>query len=301
MSIFILILINGAIGILLFEWAWSKTALVRQIDEARDSLFPAWRREDTKKWSRLRFYPGAMTIMPLRFVLMLLVLIATYPVLRLIFIGKDIRKKVSDTRRRLQQAWYAFAARSLLNIFFIVTVDTYKNQNFDYSYYLGPDYRKELSKEEIAPTLVSNHTSGFDICEILAHTRGRASFLASDHLENIPVVGYCIIACGGLFARRGASLEVRQACVDQIGEYQKEFEELGPLKNQLVVFAEGSTSNNKTILSFKRGAFSSLKPISPVLLEYSCPVVHVCNAVVKDIVLYILILCTFERIVCFRE
>ena len=73
------------------------------------------------------------------------------------------------------------------------------------------------------------------------------------------------------------------------------------MKNQLVIFAEGNTSNNKTILPLKRGAFSSLKPISPILLEYNCPKVHVCNSVVKDLVLYILILCTFERIVCFKE
>jgi len=54
-------------------------------------------------------------------------------------------------------------------------------------------------------------------------------------------------------------------------------------------------------LPFKRGAFSSLTAVSPVILKYNCPIVHVCNAVVKDLVLYILILCTFERIVCFRE
>ena len=144
MSIFIYILLNALTGVLLFEWAWSKTDRVRRIDEKRDSLFPAWRREDTHKWSRLRFYPGAVTILPLRFLCLLLLAMITYPVVRLIFIGVDITKKVPDSRRRLQQAWYAFVAQRFLDIFFIVTVDRKTNKNFDYSYYLGPNYREDL-------------------------------------------------------------------------------------------------------------------------------------------------------------
>jgi len=157
------ILANATVGIILFEWAWSKTARVRHVDGARDSLFPGWRREDVKKWSRLRFYPGAVTILPLRFFCFLLIALITYPVIRLIFIGVDITKKVPENRRRIQQAWYKFVAQRVLDVFFIVTVQRNKNQNYDYSYYLGPDYRKDLKENEKAPTLVPNHISGFDI------------------------------------------------------------------------------------------------------------------------------------------
>lgn len=101
-----------------------------------------------------------------------------------------------------------------MDIFFIVTVDRNNNKNFDYSYYLGPTYRENLKKGEKAPTLVANHISGFDICAVTTHTKGKVSYLSSDHIEKVPVVGYCVVASGGLFARRGASLEVRQACVD---------------------------------------------------------------------------------------
>jgi len=213
-TIYTFILMNALTGILLFEWAWSKTDRVRIVDEKRDNLFPAWRREDTPKWSRLRFYPGAVSILPLRFFCMILLAIILYLVTRLIFIGVDITKKVPDSRRRIQQAWYAFVAFSCLNIFFIVTVDRKANKNFDYSHYLGPDYLKDLKEGEKAATIVPNHISGFDIFQVYTHTRGKVSFLASDHLEKVPVVGYCVVAGDGLFARRGASLKVRQACVD---------------------------------------------------------------------------------------
>lgn len=51
----------------------------------------------------------------------------------------------------------------------------------------------------------------------------------------------------------------------------------------------------------KRGAFSSLRPVSPMIFEYICPTVHVCNAIIKDLVLFFLIMCTFERTICYRE
>ena len=78
MEIYTFILLNAITGIILFEWAWSKTDLARRIDEKRDSLFPAWRREDIHKWSRLRFYPGAVTILPLRFLCLLLLAVSSY-------------------------------------------------------------------------------------------------------------------------------------------------------------------------------------------------------------------------------
>ena len=94
MPLLVFLLTNMAVGVLLFEWAWFQTARLRQQNEARDSLFPAWRRDDVKKWSRLSFYPGAVTILPLRFFCFVLILLVFYPVTRLIFIGVDISKKV---------------------------------------------------------------------------------------------------------------------------------------------------------------------------------------------------------------
>ena len=73
------------------------------------------------------------------------------------------------------------------------------------------------------------------------------------------------------------------------------------MRNQLMIFPEGSVTNNKIILPLKRGAFSSICPVSPMIFEYSCPVVHVSTSVVKDLVLFFLMMCTFERVTCYKE
>ena len=40
--------LNALVGILLFEWCWKVTKPIREIDEDRDSKYPAFRRNDAK-------------------------------------------------------------------------------------------------------------------------------------------------------------------------------------------------------------------------------------------------------------
>lgn len=59
------------LGLSLFEWAWCKVKPIREINEERDSKYPAYRRIDAKNWKKWKFYFGAVTFMPLRFFLSL--------------------------------------------------------------------------------------------------------------------------------------------------------------------------------------------------------------------------------------
>ena len=45
-----LTLINALIGLLSFEWAWYSLKPVREVNEERDSQYPAFRRLDVRKW-----------------------------------------------------------------------------------------------------------------------------------------------------------------------------------------------------------------------------------------------------------
>ena len=36
------------------------------MDEERDKMFPAFRRKDVQNWNKLMFYPGALTLLPIR-------------------------------------------------------------------------------------------------------------------------------------------------------------------------------------------------------------------------------------------
>ena len=56
-------------GLILFEWSWAKVKTIRDVDEERDSKYPAFRRLDAPKWRKWRFYIGAVTMLPLRLVI----------------------------------------------------------------------------------------------------------------------------------------------------------------------------------------------------------------------------------------
>jgi hypothetical protein len=43
-----------------------------------DSQFPAFRRNDIKKWNKLKFFLGAISVMPIRFVIGAWLLLSTF-------------------------------------------------------------------------------------------------------------------------------------------------------------------------------------------------------------------------------
>lgn len=66
------------------------------------------------------------------------------------------------------------------------------------------------------------------------------------------------------------------------------------MSSPLMIFPEGTTSNNTHILKFKRGAFNSLRSCVPMTVQYLAPVVHPSNEVIPDMFVLILMLCTIQ-------
>jgi len=65
-------------------------------------------------------------------------------------------------------------------------------------------------------------------------------------------------------------------------------------QSPLMIFPEGTTSNNTHILKFHRGAFFSLRPVIPITMEYDCPHVHASNMLKGDAMTAILMACCFR-------
>ena len=59
-------ILNALLGHFLLTWAWHNTQRIRQVDEERDSCFPAYRRVEGKNWEKWRHYAVVWTIGPLK-------------------------------------------------------------------------------------------------------------------------------------------------------------------------------------------------------------------------------------------
>ena len=130
-----LLIVNALVGLALFEFAWAATKRHRTIDEARDSRFPAWRRNDVKNWSRLRLYPGALTFMPLKVFSFVLTNVFVAIANKVILIGVDLDKPVPIRQRKLTKIVFYLGGwfMSLTTFCFPVR----KTVNLDYTYWLG--------------------------------------------------------------------------------------------------------------------------------------------------------------------
>ena len=86
-SFLYLFLVQGVLGVLLFEYAYWEMRRQREVVEERDREFPSWRRRDVHNWSRFHFYPGCFCFMMFRLVGAVLCFATTGIVISIIYIG----------------------------------------------------------------------------------------------------------------------------------------------------------------------------------------------------------------------
>ena len=70
--------INVFIGAFVFNWAWKQLSPLINSSEKVDSQYSAFRRTDIKKWNKLKFFFGAITVMPIRFVITAYLFLTTF-------------------------------------------------------------------------------------------------------------------------------------------------------------------------------------------------------------------------------
>ena len=95
----ILLVLNAVIGLAMFEWAWYNTRRFRNPIQELDTQFPELRRFDAPKWQKWKHYPGAVTLMIPRILLVICFLTLLIISLNIFMIGHDRSRPVTGCRK----------------------------------------------------------------------------------------------------------------------------------------------------------------------------------------------------------
>lgn len=132
------------ISIYLFESTWKATQRHRIPNKDLDEAFKAFRRTDAHQWRKWRYYLLILTgISALRVVLGFPFFLSSCLYSTIFLIGHDRRKPITGLRYRIIRIGFYMYSALIVYLITWTRVDHKKYDDYDYSYYLGPDYKKK--------------------------------------------------------------------------------------------------------------------------------------------------------------
>eukprot|EP00923_Selenidium_pygospionis_P002778 GHVN01004254.1.p1 GENE.GHVN01004254.1~~GHVN01004254.1.p1 ORF type:complete len:394 (-),score=16.29 GHVN01004254.1:2437-3546(-) len=134
--------------------------------------------------------------------------------------------------------------------------------------------------------IVSNHVSPMDILFYMSYTH--ASFVAKQEVASNRLVGPLACAMDCVFVNRSCSND-RERVFHSIKERQHGVA-MGHKSRSFVVFPEGTTTNGRYVIPFKKGAFFGDSPLQLAALTYECPDFDIACEVVPSLTWFTLVL-----------
>jgi 1-acyl-sn-glycerol-3-phosphate acyltransferase len=123
---------------------------------------------------------------------------------------------------------------------------------------------RENIKKGQSYVFVSNHQSAYDIFVIYGHLGAPIKWMMKKQLAKIPFVGYACRMAGFIYVDNSTA----KSAFKSITEAERKIKQSG---SSLVVFPEGSRTENGKLQRFKRGAYQIAKemnlPIIPITLN----------------------------------
>ena len=169
--------------------------------------------------------------------------------------------------------------------------------DIDYSYYLGPEYKKEpkvSSSGGRIPKVIAPHVTCWDAQVMSYALGGDISYVAGGFVKNIPILGGLAHKFGCVFVPRGGSKEELGKTLESLMKRTELIETEGVFP-PLVIFPEGTTSNNTCIFSFKKGAFYDGRPCIPYTIKYKFGMVHPAINTLEMSYMTFFLCCAFSR------
>lgn len=139
----------------------------------------------------------------------------------------------------------------------------YKKKECDkvYKKYLGEDY--EISYDKDISLYICNHTGFIDM--LLGIRYCGVGYIAKEDVKHSFLIGKITQGLQSLFVSR-ENEKSRSQTLALIEQRQKDYLN-GKCFSPLMIFPEGTTSSNRHILTFKKGAFHALLPLKPMLIK----------------------------------
>lgn len=225
--------------------------------------FPGFKRnEDVPSFGRIFF--GLISFVWIKFILILLLPIMGYFVVKIITRGESLKTIPKSPKYPLIvkiNSWMVFIMSIVSGVWFPKKIELKEKAIATYKKYLGSnfDYADQLKTDDYS-TVICNHVGWIDILYLSATTN--ASFVSKDSVRKIPFLGAVAQAMNHVFINRGGTKEEREQVVKVIEERQNLISKK-EIKNKLLIFPEGTGTNNTGLIKFKKGPFGGLYPVKP--------------------------------------
>jgi 1-acyl-sn-glycerol-3-phosphate acyltransferase len=140
--------------------------------------------------------------MPTRLILLLTTIAFMVTIVRILSLFHDFEKgPITGFRKRIITRIMHYMC---IVILFICGLRYEKKHiEFDYSKYLGPDYKNDKRKSKYTSTIVTNHVSWLD--SIILFCCFECSFAPSKEFKSVPGVGVLAQAIDCIFIPRGST------------------------------------------------------------------------------------------------
>ena len=236
-----------------------KYAKFNEVCESRTEQFFPFVRFDYPYWSKYKLYLGAIFLVPWRLILIICCVVSCFFTVKISLIGANLNKPILGIRRKMIHLFSSTLCRSILFIAGIYKINVVREKIEKYI----PNYQTK-DKNQKAPMVICNHVSWVDtLCMISILC---PSFVAKEEVSHIPVVGFVAKALQALFVDRESRSD-KDLIMKKIQERCTLFKNCDGLP-QLLIFPEGTNTNGKSMLHFKRGAFNNYENLQVICLEY---------------------------------
>ncbi|CAH1270054.1 LPCAT1 [Branchiostoma lanceolatum] len=197
-------------------------------------------------WDKIQIAVGSVTIAPIRFLFLLILLLLSWLIAIIATMGMDASKPMAG--------WRKFCKRILV----IMGRTMYFFMGFHYIKIRG----KPAPSSEAPLMTCAPHSTYFDIITVFVG-EGLASGVSRKENSTIPLIGALTTSTQPVLVDR----EDPNSRRNTIEEIKKRAQSAGAWP-QIIIFPEGTCTNRSCLINFKQGAFFPGMPVQPVALKY---------------------------------